>query len=555
MNKKSTSTQSKILKVAGKVLASVLLLLCIVQLWLLVWGGDMIKSRLSEEISKGSDNLYEFNAEKVRPGLFGRSVMFRNAEVIPDTAKYRQLQQNNEADRRLYHFKIKKLKLSGIHIINLLFDNEIEINELILSNPDIKIYDHPETNKKEDPKAKFTLYSLFAPKYSSLELGSVNVTEGTLQIIVPAEDSLLKIYVNGFGTEISDIRVDSTNNKSDQKLFMAEAMELKIDSINFAVDKGKNDLQINKLIFNSKDEILKLNNLQLKPKAGKFEYAQQFGHEKDRVNLTIAEITGHNFSLIEFLQSGILNIQKLMLKNMDMYVFRDKRLELGDQYKKLPQELLRELGFKIKIDTLELNANKITYEEYHNSDGGSGIIYFTDIGGTISNITNIEKDSLSNQMKINAYAYLYGKSRLDADFTFHIFDKDNVFYYSGYLDKIDATTFNQMSVPVAGVKIESATINKMEFHASANSNISTGTMKLYYENLEIKIEDQGLKSFIANVLVLKNSNPQNGEFREGEMRFERDTRKAVTNYCWKTMLSGMKTSIGMGSGDSKNEEE
>ncbi len=149
---------------------------------------------------------------------------------------------------------------------------------------------------------------------------------------------------------------------------------------------------------------------------------------------------------------------------------------------------------------------------------------------------------------------------MEANFSIPVFHENNLFYFSGRLEQTDATYFNEMSVPIGGVSIESATIQKMEFNAQATTTQSHGTMKLYYDNLKIKIQDQesgktkGIQTLLANLLVVKNANPKNEEFREGEMRFKRDTRKAITNYCWKTILSGLKSSIGM-SPDLSNEDE
>ena len=537
-------TVNKAGRIIAIVLASIFLLACLLQLVLLVWGGDIIRSKIEKEIEKGSDKLYSFKAEKIVPSLFGRSVTFKNAHFAPNPDVYKSLKEKNEADRRLYNVNVKRLKLKGIHLSKLFFDDEVEINNFFLENPDIIIIDHPDVKKKEDEKAKFTLYELFSPKYSSVTLGDLTIQKGTFNLIEAGKDSLLKIHITGLDSELKDILVDSSNGKNNVKLFEAGSFDYRLDSINIAIDNGMNDLSCGEIRYSSGEKNLMIKNIKLKPKAGKFEYAQSFGHEKDRLNLSVSEIVASDFSSVEFLQSGVLNIGRLVLNNFDMDAFRDKRLKLADKIKKLPQEMLREISLPIKIDTLELNGNKISYSEYH-AEGKEGLIYFTNINGIISNITNIKTDSIGNHMKVKARGYIYGKSRLDADFDFHIFDENNLFYYSGYLNKIDATAFNQMSVPVADLEIEEAIINDMEFHASANTNVATGTMTLKYDNLKVEIVNKELKSFLANTFVIKNSNPQDDELREGKMYFERDKRKAITNYVWKSILSGMKSSIGM----------
>lgn len=78
-------------------------------------------------------------------------------------------------------------------------------------------------------------------------------------------------------------------------------------------------------------------------------------------------------------------------------------------------------------------------------------------------------------------------------------------------------------------------------------------MKLLYHGLNIAIKNkrtdkttaikEQITSVIANMKVL-DSNPMPGEeVRTGIIDQERDPEKFLFNYCFKSILSGMKTSI------------
>jgi hypothetical protein len=54
-----------------------------------------------------------------------------------------------------------------------------------------------------------------------------------------------------------------------------------------------------------------------------------------------------------------------------------------------------------------------------------------------------------------------------------------------------------------------------------------------------------LISFLANAFVIKSNNPANGDLREAKMAYTRDKNKSMINFWWKTILSGLKDTIGI----------
>jgi hypothetical protein len=552
---------NKSMKILGIIIVSVLIIISMAQLWLIVWGGDKVKSEMQERIHYGSDGLYHFDAENVRLSLFGISIAFKNAILKPNIDRYEEMKGQGDADKRLYEFHIASLKLSGINILRLLRNKELRTSGFVFNSPVIKIYSHNDvTPEKEDEKAKFTLYSLFSSRLELVEINSIKISDGAMKMIEVDGDSLTTFEIFNLNTDFSEFLIDSSHTGSGKKLFSAKKMNFNSDSLLIVFENGLYNLTIREINSTSENNSILLTGIQLEPQVAKFDFAHRYGYENDRINLLVDEITLEHISMVEMLQYGKVNAGKMVIKKFNMHAFRDKRLKLANVYRKLPQEMLRDLDLPIKIDTLQMVNSRIAYEEFPDMGDEAGNIFFSDVNAKIFNITN-EKDSAAEaNIKIVASGYVYGKSRIDANFNIPVFHKDNVFYFSGTLSEADATTFNEMSIPVAGVEIVSATIQKMEFNAQANTTHSQGTMKLYYDNLKIKIRDResgrskGIQSFLANLLVVKNSNPNNNEFREGEMSFERDTRKAITNFCWKTILSGMKSSIGMGS-EVSNEDE
>jgi hypothetical protein len=99
----------------------------------------------------------------------------------------------------------------------------------------------------------------------------------------------------------------------------------------------------------------------------------------------------------------------------------------------------------------------------------------------------------------------------------------------------------------------SGKIDAMNFDFMANNAKATGKMTMLYHGLNIAVKNkrtddttafkERLISFIANKQVL-DSNPIPGnEVREGIIDYERDPERSFFNYCYKSILSGIKSSL------------
>jgi hypothetical protein len=80
----------------------------------------------------------------------------------------------------------------------------------------------------------------------------------------------------------------------------------------------------------------------------------------------------------------------------------------------------------------------------------------------------------------------------------------------------------------------------------ATDDASTGQLIFEYENLKVDVQkkkDQNKKatliSFVANELVKKKNLPENRNYSRGTIQFERRKDRAIVNYLWKSIQSGI----------------
>ena len=142
------------------------------------------------------------------------------------------------------------------------------------------------------------------------------------------------------------------------------------------------------------------------------------------------------------------------------------------------------------------------------------------------------------------------RGKLRARFDFLLKDKNGSFGVSGRLNDMDGRELTPITRPLALVEIKSCYIQELTFNMQGNEKGASGTVKLIYDNLKIRIlkrdeetselKRKGLLSLFANALAVNNSNPRDGKLHIAHPRYTRDPRKSFFNLVWKTLFTGVK---------------
>jgi hypothetical protein len=79
-------------------------------------------------------------------------------------------------------------------------------------------------------------------------------------------------------------------------------------------------------------------------------------------------------------------------------------------------------------------------------------------------------------------------------------------------------------------------------------------MRMYYDDLRVSVinrkrgNQKGLESFFANSFVVRAKNPTRRFLRVGEIEYERDPRRSIFRYWYKSLLTGIQSSVGLRKG-------
>lgn len=311
-------------------------------------------------------------------------------------------------------------------------------------------------------------------------------------------------------------------------------------------------ISLGAFVLDNKQSSLKLDNISLTPLISEAAFMKQQKFQKDQYNFTF-----NNILLIGVDVKLLMNEQKLVADKATiqplMKIFNDRTLPFDTSSKigMYPHQQLYKLEFPVYIKTMTVQNGHISYRERGRLSTQTGNVFFSNINGTISNVTNIKEQLAKNNMMIvDASGDFLGLSKLSTVWRLPVNTSNGAFNATGTLGAFDATKLNSITRPLGMASIEKGNVKNFRFGMSGDDYRSKGDAVLIYDNLKIKllkntgeekpdIKTKGVTSFVAN-LFMKDQNPSNGKTRAAEIAFERDTQKSFFNLLWKSVFQGAK---------------
>jgi hypothetical protein len=231
-------------------------------------------------------------------------------------------------------------------------------------------------------------------------------------------------------------------------------------------------------------------------------------------------------------------------------IYRDRTIakDLSSKVGKYPHQLLQTIKFPFSIKKLNVKNGMVSYTEKADISKQPGTVFFKNINGTISNITNI-KDLISkeNLLLLDVTASFMGVSRVHSVWKLSLNSSNGAFDVSGTAGAFNAVSLNPLIEPLGMASIKKGTINNLNFKMTGTDLGAKGASTLLYPDLKVEllkkdsndVKKSGLKSLLANALM-KNGNPTNGVTRTDEINYERDKTKSFFNLLWKSIFSAAK---------------
>ncbi len=340
-----------------------------------------------------------------------------------------------------------------------------------------------------------------------------------------------------------------------EKPLGSDNLKLVRNNTRFTDKKNHYNFMIDKIMFTSNNNNLSFTGITIDPKYSGNAYQKVIPFQTDHYSGTIDRIDFSDIDLDRWFKSRELTGTKLTIDKAKIDIYRDKQTPFNEnQHLQMPQVMIKKLKFPFYFDSLLLVNSDISYAEQLENLADPGWIIFTHTNMSLTPFTNLPDIITTRPIaNLSASAMLMGASQMNVRMDFDMSSPVSSFTASGSLSPFDMTILNPVTEKNARIMVKSGEVNRFDFDFTADSVKSTGKLRFAYDNLKISILEQKdgdtkeakFASFLANSLMLRSKNPRTRILLPDDIYFERDPKRSIINYWWKTIFSGAKNTFGI----------
>ncbi|TDQ09241.1 hypothetical protein [Pedobacter metabolipauper] len=549
-----------ILKLTAAILFLLSIILFFTSRYLSAKFKPLIKVQLKELVLNATDSLYRIEFSDVSTNFITRGAALSDVRIIPDTIIFKKLIALKKAPNNIYYITLKRLTIKDFHPQRLLKHKKLNIDVLLFDHPDVTMINRQfEFNEVKNSFPEKTPYDYISDYLKELRIRTVDFKNMRFKYVnqnlpVPKIDS-----VNNLNITLKDWLIDPHSAQDQSRIYLLKDISINLNNYTFASPDSLYHINLNQLNFKASSGKLNINSFSVVPRYDEMAFGQVSGFSKKRLNIQMSDISMSGINLPLYILKQELEAKEMNIANGFVSIFNNNALPLKkeDRFELFPHQLMQTMTSKFSVKRLNVKDVDISYAEFDRDSRQRGVITFNRTSGTISNVTNREKDKTKHPyMLADLTSYMMGRGKLDVNFRFDLQAKDGAFTYSGVLGPMEGRVLNRITKPLGMVEVRSGAVKKLEFKIEANNHIANGDLRFAFNDLSLgllkkheeenRLVKQGWMSFIANAMIINSDNPNNaGIFIHAPIHYEREPKGSLFSFIWKTLFTGIKASVGV----------
>lgn len=427
---------------------------------------------------------------------------------------------------------------------------------------------HVSAQHKKNSDKKIVNKSIVLPdfigtiKVSSFIADSINFNHSMKADSVVKEMSLINI-----GIGIDSLFVNSSILAKNDYSNYAKGINLFLGSNKFITKDSLYEANLQNINYDFNNATLTLDSLTMMPRFEDEEFFERAVYQTGRMKVIAGNIVCSDFKLNTLITDNKLNIGAVDMYDLSAQIFRNKMYDMNpNAFKPMPQEMILNIPITVVIDSLVTHDAYISYKEIDKNSVVPGELFLNKFNLSILNISNDREllvDSSKLVAKLNAMLLGQANLRIYADFP--ILSPTYEFSVKGHMEKLDFPKLNNLTENLVGVTMARGSGTLDIPLIKGNAINSEGEILFKYKKLKIELYNRekakttkGLVGSMANLLlndiIIKSNNPGFlGRKRPGEVYFKRNTEKSIISYIWKSIMSGLMSTMGYNNKEQRQE--
>lgn len=489
------------------------------------------------------DKNQQFSIDELTFSTSDRRILAKNLAVSPKA-------KNNKEDQ--FELNIPSLAMNGFDIDNAYKNDQFTFESIIVDKPTFQLSNNAKDSLKFNP-FKVNLYPYFESFADVFSSKLLNVNDANITVYKNGQKKLQeKISFN-----LTKIRIE---NKPSQGFMHSSDFSFRIPNLK---RKGKlYQFSIGEASYSSVNNRVIAKDIRIVPNFSKDDHQKKVGFQSDYFSGKIDSVSVSQPNIKRWFDKEELAGKYMSVNGLNLDVYRDKQLPFDETRRpKMLQDLIKSLKVPLSVDSLILTHSQVTYSEKKETDNLEGKIRFTNIRARMLPFTNMKAaNGAIPDFDLYGSATIQDSCQLKVSMNYLMNHPENKFTAKGSLSPFHMRILNPVLEPLAMISIRSGIVNQFKFDFSANQTSANGQLFFGYDNLKISVlamkdgntKDSRFASFLANSLLLRSKNPRGKELLPDEIAFQRDQKRSVLNYWWKSIFSGIKNTLDIK--DNKPEE-
>lgn len=491
-----------------------------------------IKYQLPRLINEKNKSAYHISYKSVEVSLLDATIHADSILLVPKKAI------RDEKIKAGIYAKIHAIDVAQLSIWSVLFSDRIKAKSITINKPEIVLY---KKNEKALNRSRSIESEVVKPFEKIITVSDIFLKNGDVKIINVANDKAI-LSVSNINIQLDGIVINEDILK--QKIpFSYKSYALSCDSLYYRANPF---YHIKSKKISTTQNGLKLKDFRLIPELTRREFVQKIEKEKDLFTVSADDVTLANTDWGFKDTVFFFHSDKIQLDKVTANIYRNKIPEDDLSKKKLYNNLLRNLKFKLDVDTLAIRQSTVIYEEEKTFEKGAGKLTFSKFNLLATNVNSGFGQQKLPDLKIKVDCIFMKESPLHVDWSLNVLDKNDGFNIRGRILNFDAEKIIPFTKPYMNVTTKGI-LNEVYFNFIGNDNNAKGDFAIKYDNLKVQIyrkkDPEKVNKFLTAIGNLFVKNDSKGELVSAEVSLERIQEKSFYNFLWRSIAEGLKKTL------------
>ena len=507
-----------------------------------------------------ADSSYVLEARSLEVHSYPANIIVRGIKVTPlKTAIGRP------GGNTLASISIPEIRLRGFYFDKAIFEKQWLVEEIYVERPDLTIEMNQE-NEMKNEKQKTELFDpagliKFPTFMKTIAVSKLSIVHADARLIIHRHDSTRSWSLKNMVLQVTRFREDAftRSNPGNTPLFNSDDITFSSPGFSWASSDSMYTYAIGRFGFSTGAASAFVDSVSMVPNYSRSDFSRKLGYQTDRIELRVPGIKVLQADFRKLAGERQLHASKVLLDGLDFQSYRDKRFPFPSWQRPLmPASMVERISFPLSFDTIALSNGFAAYEEQTGAEPGR--IWFDQMSailtGFITPSANTNADRRPNSMDLHATTRIMGIAPTEAWFHFKTNSPTDSFTVHATVNELHLPAINPMLSKLLPANIRRGTATSTEIISIiADSSKATGSLNFRYHNLAVQLQptrpgtwhliEQALLTEAVNLYLADRNPNEAGKMKTGIIYYERDPTKGFLNFVWKSVLSGIKSSVGV----------